>query len=172
MTCQHAAEFIEAIAADEIQPTPELRGHFESCPSCASALAAAVRLEALLTANPPPPVPDRFVTQVLQRVRRERWRMEQNVDRLFNVAMIAAIVIVAIGVFALMNLSGVVAASDGAWSALTTLGVQVAQKMVPVVDTYIAAACLLLTALAMWWWAEGRIPNPSSRIPNRRIPDL
>jgi anti-sigma factor RsiW len=172
MTCQHAVEFIEAIAADEIQPTPELRGHFESCPSCASALATAVRLEALLTANPAPPVPDRFVAQVLQRVRRERWRMEQNVDRLFNVAMIAAIVIVAIGVFALMNLSGVVAASDGAWSALTTLGIQVAQKMVPVVDTYIAAACLLLTALAMWWWAEGRIPNPSSRISNRRIPDL
>ena len=51
MTCQHAAEFIEAIAADEIQPTPELRAHFETCPSCASALAAAVRLEALLAAN-------------------------------------------------------------------------------------------------------------------------
>lgn len=160
MTCQHAAEFIEAIAADEIQPTPELRGHFETCPSCAGALATAVRLEALLAATPPPPAPDGFVKQVLQRVRRERWRMEQNVDRLFNVAMIAALVIVAIGVFSLMNLSGVVTASDEAWSALTTLGGQVAQKMVPVVDTYIVAACLLVTALAMWWWAEGRIANP------------
>jgi anti-sigma factor RsiW len=172
MTCQHAAEFIEAIAADEIQPTPEVRAHFETCPSCAAALAAAVRLEGLLAANPPPLAPDGFVKQVLQRARRERWRMEQNVDRLFNVAMVAALVIVAIGVFALMNLSGVVAASDGAWSTLTALGGQVAQKMVPVVDTYIAAVCLLLTALAMWWWAEGRIANPSSRIPNRRIPDL
>jgi len=157
MTCQHAAEFIEAIAADEIQPSPELRAHFETCPSCATALAAAVRLEGLLAANRPPPVPERFVSHVLQRVRRERWRMEQNVDRLFNVALIAALFIVSVGVLALMNLSGVVAASDGAWSALTTLGGQVAQKMVPVVDTYIAAACLLLTALGMWWWAERRV---------------
>ena len=157
MTCQHAAEFIEAIAADEIQPTPDLRAHLETCPSCASALAAAVRLEALLAANRPPPVPDRFVAQVLHRVRRERWRMEQNVDRLFNVAMLVALAIVAVGVLALMNVSGVVAASDGAWSALTTLGSQVAQKMVPVVDTYVAAACLLLTALGMWWWAERRV---------------
>ena len=157
MTCQHAAEFIEAIAADEIQSTPELRAHFETCPSCASALAAAVRLEALLAANRPPPVPDRFVAQVRQRVRREQWRMEQKVDRLFNVAMMAALLIVALGLFALMNLSGVVAASDGAWMALTAVGGQVAQKMFPVVDTYIAAVGLLLTALAMWWWAERRV---------------
>jgi anti-sigma factor RsiW len=157
MTCKDAVQFIEAIAAEEIQPTPELRAHFESCPACASALAAARRLEALLAANSPPLAPDRFVAVVLQRVRRERWRMEQNVDRLFNVAMIAALLIVALGVFALMNLSGVIAASDGAWSALTTLGGQMAEKMVPAVNTYIAAAGLLLTALAMWWWAERKV---------------
>lgn len=157
MTCKDAADFIEPIAAGEIQPTADVRAHLETCPSCAAALVAARRLEAMLASAAPPPVPDRFVASVLQRVRRERWRMEQNVDRLFNVAMIAALVIVAVGVFALMNLSGVVAASDGAWATLQTLSSQLGQQMLPVVDTYIAAAGLLLTALGMWWWAERRV---------------
>jgi anti-sigma factor RsiW len=157
MTCKDAAEFIEAIAADDIRPTAEMRAHFESCPACASTLAAARRLETMLSAHRPPAAPDRFVATVLQRVRRERWRMEQNVDRLFNVAMLAALVIVAVGVFALMNLSGVVAAADGAWAGLSTVSSQLAQRMVPAIDTYIAAAALLLTALGMWWWAERRV---------------
>ena len=85
MTCKDVADFIEPIAAGEIQPTAEVRAHLETCPSCAAALVAARRLEAMLASTAPPPVPDRFVASVLQRVRRERWRMEQNVDRLFNV---------------------------------------------------------------------------------------
>jgi hypothetical protein len=157
MTCKDAAELIEAIAADEVRPTSEMRAHFESCPACASTLAAARRVETMLAANRPPAAPDRFVAAVLQRVRRERWRMEQNVDRLFNVAMLAALIIVAIGVLALMNLSGVVAAADGAWAGLSSVGSQLARRVVPAIDTYIAAAGLLLTALGMWWWAERRV---------------
>ena len=75
MTCKDTAELIEAIAADEIRPTPEMRAHLESCPSCASTLATARRLEMMLSAHRPPAAPDRFVASVLQRVRRERWRM-------------------------------------------------------------------------------------------------
>jgi hypothetical protein len=103
-------------------------------------------------------VPDRFVANVLQRIRRERWRMEQSVDFLFNAAIAVALLIVAAGLFALMNISGVVAATSGVWSQLSEISSLVARQMAPAINTYIAAAGLLLTALLMWWWAE-RIPH-------------
>jgi anti-sigma factor RsiW len=158
MTCREVADLIEPIAADELEPTPDIRAHLESCPACARMLASARRLDAVLAALQPPPVPERFVAAVLQRVRRERWRMERNVDLLFNAAMVAAFLIVAAGVLALFDVSGVVAASAGAWSGLSEMGTQVARQMAPAVNTYIAAAALLLSMLVMWWWAE-RIPK-------------
>ncbi len=157
MTCKDVSDLIEPIAAGDLEPTAEARAHFESCLSCAAGLATARRLEAALVAHRSPPVPERFVSLVLQRVRRERWRMEQNVDRLFNVAIVVALAIVAAGALALMNLSGVLAGASGAGAALSALSGQLAQQMAPDVNTYIGAAGLLLTALGMWWWAERRV---------------
>ena len=82
---------------------------------------------------------------MLQRIRRERWRAEQHVDRLFNVAMAVALLLVAGGILALMNLSGVMAAASGAWAIVASLGSQVAREAAPTLNTYIAAAGLLLS---------------------------
>jgi anti-sigma factor RsiW len=158
MTCREVTDLIEPIAAGELEPTPAVRAHFESCPSCALMLATARRLEAALAAHQPPPVPDRFVAAVLQRVRRQRWRTERNVDLLFNAAIVAALLIVAAGVVALMDVGGVVSASSGAWRAMSEVSTQMARQMAPAINTYVAAAGLLITMLLMWWWAE-RIPN-------------
>jgi len=158
MTCREVADLIEPIAAGELEPTPDVRAHFESCPSCALMLATARRLEAALAAHQPPPVPDRFVAAVLQRVRRQRWRTERNVDLLFNAAIVAALLIVAAGVVALMDVGGVVSASSGTWRAMSVVSTQMARQMAPAIDTYVAAAGLLITMLLMWWWAE-RIPH-------------
>src|SRR3982750_1048475 len=84
--------------------------------------------------------------------------MEQNVDFLFNAAIVVALLIGAGGIFALMNVSGVVAASSGAWTQLSEISAVIARQMAPAINTYIAAAGLLLTAFLMWWWAE-RIPH-------------
>jgi anti-sigma factor RsiW len=159
MTCKEALDLIEPIAAGELEPAPDARAHFESCPSCAHMLATARRLEAALVGYRPPPVPDRFVAAVLQRVRRERWRMERNVDLLFNAAIVVALLIVGAGALALLNVSGVVNVSSDAWEGLSAMSAQMARQMAPSLNTYIAAAGLLITALGMWWWAE-RIPNP------------
>ena len=154
MTCEAALDLVEPIAAGDLEADPAARAHFESCPQCASALATARRLEAALATRPAPAAPERFASSVLQRVRRDRWRAEQQVDRLFNVAMVVALVLVAGGILALMNLSGVMAAVSGTWSIVATLGSQVAREAVPSMNTYIAAVGLLVSVLGMWWWAD------------------
>ncbi len=50
-----------------------------------------------------PPAPAAFTAAVLQRIRRDHWQSEQNVDRLFNLAMVAAVLLVVGGVAALLN---------------------------------------------------------------------
>jgi hypothetical protein len=154
MTCKAVLELVEPIAAGDLDADPAARAHFESCPQCASALATARRLEAILATRPAPAAPSQFGSSVLQRIRREQWRAEQNVDRLFNFAIIVALLLVGGGILALMNLSGVVAAAAGTWSILATLGGQFARQAAPSMNIYIAAVGLLLSVLAMWWWAD------------------
>jgi anti-sigma factor RsiW len=154
MTCKQALELVEPVAAGDLIADAGLRAHLETCPSCAGALASARRLEAVLASREAPPAPARFTAGVLQRIRRERWHSEQQVDRLFNVAVAVALLLIVGGIFALMNLSGVLTGAADTWRAVATLSTQLARDAAPAVDTYIAGVCLLLTALGMWWWAE------------------
>jgi anti-sigma factor RsiW len=157
MTCTHALELVEPIAAGELDVDAAARAHFESCPACASALATARRIEAVLAVRPAPPAPDRFEGMVLQRISRERWRAEVQVDRLFNVAVAVSIMLVVGGLAALMNLQGVLAAVGGMWEVVSASGTEALRNAVPTLSTYVAAAGLLLSALAMWWWADSRV---------------
>lgn len=157
MTCKDLIDVVEAIAAGDLEPGAELRAHLETCPKCASALASARRVEAALTQRDAPLAPPRFAAIVLQRVRREQWRAEQHVDRLFNAAMLLALVLVAGGAAALMNLSGVLAWASQVATVIVTMRDEVARQAAPSLATYIAAAGLLASALAMWWWAERRL---------------
>jgi anti-sigma factor RsiW len=154
MTCKEALELVEPIAAGDVEADAAARAHFESCPSCAATLATARRLEAVLSSREAPLPPPRFTAIVIQRIHRDRWRAEQNVDRLFNLAMVAALVLVVGGLFALTNVSGVLSAAAGTWALMSTVGTQVAHDAVPSLNTYVAAAGLLASALGMWWWAE------------------
>lgn len=154
MTCRDVLDLVEPIAAGDLEADAAVRAHFESCLPCASALASARRLETMLATLDAPPAPARFTPLVLQRIRRERWRSEQNVDRLFNVAMAAALILVVGGILALLNLSGVMAAAAGTWAAVATIGGQTAREAAPTLNTYVAGVFLLVSALGMWWWAE------------------
>jgi anti-sigma factor RsiW len=154
MTCAQVLDRIEPIAAGELEVDAEVRLHIESCPTCAAALATARRIEAVLAVRPAPSAPERFEGAVMRRIRRERWRVEEHVDRLFNAAVALAVVLVVGGALALMNLGGVIGAASGMWEVLSATSTELARNAAPTVHTYVAAAGLLLTALAMWWWAD------------------
>lgn len=157
MTCTTALDLVEPIAAGEIEVNASIRAHFESCPRCASALASARRIEAALGADAAPEPPPRFTQAVLSRIRRERWRAEQQVDRLFNAGIAAALVLIVGGAGALLNLRGAMGVAGVGWELLSSLSAQMVVDAVPSLLTYIAAAGLLASALGMWWWAERRL---------------
>lgn len=154
MTCHEILDLVEPIAADELTPTDEMRGHLETCRSCAAALATARRIEATLAARLVLEAPPRFAASVHQRIRRERWVAEERVDRIFNVAIAAAILLLAGGVFFLLRGSAVLEGTVQFLALATTVGDQAAQAAAPSAGTYIAATGLFVSGLAMWWWAE------------------
>ena len=154
MTCREVLELVEPIAAGDVPVSDGLRRHVETCPSCAAALAVARRIEAALARQAAPPAPPGFAASVQQAVRRERWRSEQHVDRMFNLAMAAAVLLVVGGLAAMMNVSSVLAIAGGIWNLGSRFGGEVAHQAAPTLNTYAAAAALLLSALAMWWWAD------------------
>jgi anti-sigma factor RsiW len=157
VTCRDALELVEAVAAGDLEVGGELRAHFETCLRCAAALAAARRVEAALAGELPPSAPPRFTAAVLGRIRRERWRSEQHLDRIFNVAIAVAVLLIAGGVFALLNLAGLVKAGQGAIEIASGAARQLAGHAAPVIETYVAGAALLASAVAMWWWAERQV---------------
>lgn len=157
MDCDHASELVEAIAAGDLTPDAELRAHLESCPSCAGALASARKVEALLAAVPTPAAPAAFTRRVMQSVRAERWRSEQHVDRLFNVAMAVGILLIVGGIAAMLNVSSVFLLAASAWDLVREGTADLMKQAVPTLATYLAAFGLLASALAMWWWAERRL---------------
>jgi anti-sigma factor RsiW len=156
MTCDDALALVEPVAAGDLPVSDALRVHLETCPRCAAALATAHRIESALAAQPERLAPARFTPQVLARIRTERWRAEQHVDRVFNVAIVAAVVLIAGGILALTNLSSVLPAATRGGVLLKFALEEGVKQAAPALATYIAAAGLLVSALAMWWWAERR----------------
>jgi hypothetical protein len=157
MTCSDALHLVEAIAAGDLEVDAQIRAHFETCPGCASTLASARRLELALQARPKPQAPARFTQTVLGRIRHERWRSEERVDRIFNVAIAVAVLLVVASIAALTNVDGVLGGVRSLWGMAAAVSGQALEAAAPVLLTYIAAAGLLMSALGMWWWADRRL---------------
>jgi hypothetical protein len=161
MTCRDVQERIEAVAAGDEAATEDFRAHVEGCLRCASAFASARRIEEALTARPAPQAPARFTASVAARIRGEYWRSEQQVDRLFNVAVGIGLVAIFGGALALVNLTSVTIAVADIVAVLNRLTAQsagrAAEQSAPVFSTYLMAGGFLLTALLVWWWAEKRM---------------
>jgi hypothetical protein len=157
VTCDDVLHLVEAIAAEDLEVADAVRAHFETCPRCAAALAAARRVELLLQARPIAAPPPRFTAAVVSRIRSDRWQVEQRVDRFFNLAIAATVVVVLAAVATMINLGVVIDAAARTWESLTTASIDLADQALPMLVTYVAAAVLLMSALGMWWWADRRL---------------
>jgi anti-sigma factor RsiW len=157
VTCNEIRPLVEAIAAGDLEVDDAIRSHVESCPACAAQLASAQRIEALLKTRPAPRAPENFAATIVARIRRDQWQHEQRVDRMFNVAVAAAVILVVGGVVALTNVGGVIALADGVLGMVGQATGSVATQAAPTVMSYMGAAGLLMSTLAMWWWAERRL---------------
>jgi anti-sigma factor RsiW len=157
MTCRDVQHLVEAIAAGDLEVDEAVRSHFETCPRCAAALASARRIELTLQGWPAPDAPARFSAAVLSRIRNDRWRIEQRVDRIFNVTIAASLVLIVVGVGALANVGVVLGAAAWIWGAFAMMSGDLAQQTAPRMASYIGACGLLMSALIMWWWADRRL---------------
>ena len=154
MFCDEVLEAVEPIAAGELAPSPRIAEHLASCRGCAGALDSARRLDALLRARAAPVPPAHFSSRVMNGLRRARWRTEQMLDWGFNLALVAAGVVVVISLWVVMRRSGLTTVSSDAIELLGPGMVLFARRITPSLPLYLAATALLGTALGVWWWAE------------------
>ena len=154
MFCDEALDAVEAIASSELTPDGRVGEHLATCPNCAAALEAAKALERMLQARPTPRAPAQFTSRTLARVRRDRWRSEQFVDIGFNVAISAIVAAVVAGVWMLLHRSGLSSLSGDAVDLFGSGVMTLVRRVAPSVPLYAGATAVLVTALAVWWWAE------------------
>ena len=157
MTCAQVQDQIEPVASGEQLASGAFRQHVEGCLHCSSALASARRIEAMLAARPAPSAPPRFTTAVASRIRTERWRTEQQVDRVFNALLVFGLLIVVAGIGALFNVTAVASAASQAAEFLARAGARPGAPPVPSLLTYLVGTAFFGTALTAWWWAERRL---------------
>jgi hypothetical protein len=155
MTCSEARELIDPIASGDLESDP-FRIHVAGCPACAGALAQAERIERALAALPAFPPPPRFSQAVRARVRRERWRYEERVDRAFNLTIAVGLVAVAAAVLGLLNITSLARMLFVAVETVTEATRQPAPQAGSLVTVGLPAL-LIAVAVAVWWWAERRV---------------
>ena len=158
MFCDEVLDAIEAIAGGEMTPHGRVAEHLATCRQCAAALESARRLEQQLRARPVPRAPQQFTVRIMGRLRRTRWRRERFVDTSFNIALGLVALGVAVSVMLLLYRGGIIAASPEAVDFVEGAFVTVVRRVVPSLPVYAAAAALVVTALAIWWWAERDTP--------------
>jgi len=154
MFCDEALDAIEAIAAGDVTPDGRVAEHLTSCPNCAATLEGARALERALRARDVLPAPPQFTSRTLARLRRAKYRSDQFLDVGFNVAVIGLVVALFVGIWMLLNRSGLNAVSNDVVDLFGSGLVAFVHRVAPSLPLYAGAAALLASALGLWWWAE------------------
>jgi hypothetical protein len=153
MRCEDADPFIEAAAVSETVPAA-VEAHVASCAGCAARLAMARRIETALATRAVPVPPAMFTTDVIARLRRDRWRAEQVVDLAFNVAVIIGALFVVAGMVGVAWRAGVMQIGGEMSAILLTAMRGAATRAIADARLIVLVTLLLTTAIGLWWWAE------------------
>jgi len=154
MTCDDVLNAVEPIAAGERQPDAWMAAHLSTCVSCASALEAARRLDAMLRQRLVPAPPPQFTTRTMARIRRARWQNEQVIDWAFNAGLALIALATAAGIWIIISRSGFTLVGNDALQLFGAGMRTFVQRVSPSLPLYALATLLLVTALGIWWWAE------------------
>src|SRR5438093_6969322 len=147
MFCDEVLEVVEPIAAGELTPDGRVADHLATCPNCAAALEDARRLDGLLRRRPTPKAPASFTARTVGRVRRARWRSDQFLDVGFNVAIGAIALGIVIGVWMVLNRTGLAVVTNDAVDLFASGLLTFTRKIAPSVPVYLGATALLLSAI-------------------------
>ena len=162
MTCAEFDDIVEAIVAGDVVESDAARAHRAACARCAAAFAAAQAVERALAARPVAAPPVRFNAMVMGRIRSERWRADQQVDRVFNIAVTAGVIGIVLGGLALVNLASVTTAivSMASVTADALSRPPAARAESLPMWIYALAGALLAASALIWRWAEGARQQP------------
>jgi anti-sigma factor RsiW len=152
--CDEVNARIEEIASGDLVADRTLEDHLAGCPECRARLAHARAIEAALAGRALPLVPSSFTSNVMARIRRERWKAEQMLDAGFNAAVVAGVLLVLAGVGGLFWLSGLPAAA-GDFTSLAIRATDVfAARLGDQLQTVLVVVLFFTTAFGVWWWTE------------------
>jgi predicted anti-sigma-YlaC factor YlaD len=154
MFCDEALDAVEPIAAGDLNPDGRVAEHLATCPNCAAALDSAKALDTMLRRRPTPKPSPQFTTRTVARVRRAKWRSDQFLDAGFNAAIGAIVLGVVIGLWMLLNRTGLAVVGNDAVDLFASGLVTFARSIAPSVPVYLGATALLVSAIGIWWWAE------------------
>jgi anti-sigma factor RsiW len=154
LRCQDVDLLIEAMADGELAPDAALAEHLASCALCASRLRAARAVTSLLVTRDAVEVPDRFTARVMTQVTRGRWRTEQALDVVFNVAVAVGVLSIVTGLAGVLWSFGLLRLNPAVMNAVVAAVSQAIARLAAQAQTIAIAATLLTMALGLWWWAE------------------
>jgi hypothetical protein len=154
MTCSEFDDLIEPLAAGEIERSGEIDAHVASCARCRDALRLATEMDRVFRSQAVPAVGPAFVSSVLARVRRERWRAEQMLDLAFNAAVVLAVTTGVGGLYALLTVTGMAGVTADLVRLFVDAAGQVVVRAAPQAWIYALTTCALVAGLAAWWWAD------------------
>ena len=157
MTCHEAQDLVEAVAAGDGAAPPAFTEHLAGCRDCALALELARDVERTLAMQAQPSAPADFTRVVAGAIRRGRWEYDEHIDRAFNVAITVGICLIVVAIVGLLNMSALAQLLIAAGDTVAALPRWApASTDVPALPTAGISTAIVLTGIAVWWWAERR----------------